>query len=184
MNPPSTASLYPAGTAPVRAEYARFIETRFRLLKPYPLRFLISTAESLQPQVDDASIEEGTNRSAQKRKQEGNSNDDGSLKKAKLSGAERRKLSKEEKKAQRGSNKGRRWAKVRDDVDLCWRFAGSGKCDFGSECVLAHFLLPIRARYIADLVCPLKMSLLSRCTRLSSRETERHLLPFCIHAKP
>ena len=101
------------------------------------LRFLISTAENLQPQVDDASTEEGTNRSAQKRKQEGN--DDGSPKKPKLNGAERQKLSKEEKRAQRGSNKGRRWAKVRDEVDLCWRFAGSGKCDFGSECVFCVF---------------------------------------------
>lgn len=116
----SAASLYPAGTAPVKAE------------------FLTSTAESLQPQVDDASTEEGTNRSAQKRKQEGNPNDDGSPKKPKLNNAERRKLSKEEKKAQRGSNKGRRWAKVRDEVELCWRFAGSGKCDFGSECRFSH----------------------------------------------
>ena len=112
------------------------------------LRFLISTVESLQPQVDDASTEEGTNRSAQKRRQEGNSNDDGSPKKSKLNGAERRKLSKEEKKAQRGSNKGRRWAKVRDEVDLCWRFAGSGKCDFGSECVvIAHFLLAVHGSH-------------------------------------
>ncbi|KAI9464008.1 zinc finger dihydrouridine synthase [Lactarius psammicola] len=116
----SAASLYPAGAAPVRAE------------------FLISTAESLQPQVDDASTEEGTNRHAQKRKQEGSLNDDASPKKPKLNATERRKLSKEEKKAQRGSNKGRRWGKVRDEVDLCWRFAGSGKCDFGSECRFSH----------------------------------------------
>ena len=91
----------------------------------------------MQPQVDDASIEEGTNRSAQKRKQE--VDDDGSPKKPKLNSAERRKLSKEEKKALRGSNKGRRWVKVRDEVDLCWRFAGSGQCDFGSECVFCAF---------------------------------------------
>ncbi|KAH9064603.1 zinc finger dihydrouridine synthase, partial [Lactarius vividus] len=113
-------SAYPAGTAPVKAE------------------FLISTAESLQPQVDDTSTEEGTNRSAQKRGQEDNPNDDNSPKKPKLNAAERRKLSKEDKKAQRGSNKGRRWAKMRDEVDLCWRFAGSGECDFGSECRLSH----------------------------------------------
>jgi tRNA-dihydrouridine synthase 3 len=92
----------------------------------------------LQPQIDDASAEEGLNHSATKRKQEDNLNNDGTPKKTKLSGAERRKLSKEEKKAQRGSNKGRRWAKVRDEVELCWRFAGSGKCDFGSECRLSH----------------------------------------------
>ena len=93
----------------------------------------------MRPQVDDASAEEGTNRSAQKRRQEENPNDDGSSKKPKLNGAERRRLAKEEKKAQRGSNKGRRWAKVRDEVELCWRFAGSGKCDFGSECVLVVY---------------------------------------------
>ncbi len=84
----------------------------------------------MQPQIDDASAEEGLNLSATKRKQEGNSNDYDTPKKTKLSGAARRKLTKEEKKAQRGSNKGRRWAKVRDEVDLCWRFAGSGKCAF------------------------------------------------------
>jgi tRNA-dihydrouridine synthase 3 len=89
----------------------------------------------LLPQVDDALAEEGLNHSTTKRKQEDNLNDDGTPKKTKLSGTERRKLSKDEKKAQRGSNKGRRWAKVRDEVELCWRFAGSGKCDFGSECV-------------------------------------------------
>jgi tRNA-dihydrouridine synthase 3 len=136
----SAASLYPAGTAPVKAEYASLIELSFVCLSlSTTIRFLTSTAESLQPQVDDASTEEGTNRSAQKRKQEGNPNDDGSPKKPKLNNAERRKLSKEEKKAQRGSNKGRRWAKVRDEVELCWRFAGSGKCDFGSECVFCVF---------------------------------------------
>jgi hypothetical protein len=33
---PSAASLYPAGTAPVKAGYAQSIETRLRLLKPGP----------------------------------------------------------------------------------------------------------------------------------------------------
>ena len=113
----SVTTLYPAGTAPIKAE------------------FLLSTLDNLQPQVDDASAEEGTNHAAQKRRQEDDIKDDGTTKKPKLSGSERRRLAKEEKKAQRGSNKGRRWAKVRDEVDLCWKFAGSGKCDFGSECV-------------------------------------------------
>ena len=117
----SLTALYPAGTAPVKAE------------------FLLSALENLRPQVDDASAEEGTNHAAQKRRQEDGTKDDGTPKKQKLSGSARRKLAKEEKKAQRGSNKGRRWAKVRDEVDLCWRLASSGKCDFGSECV---FLRP------------------------------------------
>ncbi|KAI0299405.1 zinc finger dihydrouridine synthase [Multifurca ochricompacta] len=116
----SVTTTYPAGTAPVKAE------------------FLLSTPKTLQPTIDDASAEEGTNHAAQKRKQEGDSDNGTIPKKTKLSGSERRKLTKEEKKAQRGSNKGRRWAKMRDEVDLCWRFAGSGKCDFGSECRFSH----------------------------------------------
>jgi tRNA-dihydrouridine synthase 3 len=105
----------------------------------------------LQPQIDDASAEEGLDLSAIKRKQEGGSNDHNTPKKTKLSGAARRKLTKEEKKAQRGSNKGRRWAKVRDEVDLCWRFAGSGKCDFGSECVF-HLYLDWYHRFFHPLI--------------------------------
>lgn len=124
----SLTTLYPAGTAPIKAE------------------FLLSALENLRPQVDDASAEEGTNHAAQKRRQEDDVKDDGTPKKPKLSGSERRKLAKEEKKAQRGSNKGRRWAKVRDEVELCWRFAGSGKCDFGSECVLSTCTITLLTR--------------------------------------
>lgn len=130
----STTTLYPAGTAPVKAEFVQSILTQFFVHRQHHIRFLLSVPDKLQPQIDDASAEEGLNLSATKRKQDGNSSDHDIPKKTKLSGAARRKLTKEEKKAQRGSNKGRRWAKVRDEVDLCWRFAGSGKCDFGSEC--------------------------------------------------
>ncbi len=130
----STTTLYPAGTAPVKAEFVQSVLTQFIIYRQHHIRFLLSALDKLQPQIDDASAEEGLNPSAAKRKQEGSSNDDHSNpKKTKLSGAARRKLTKEEKKAQRGSNKGRRWAKVRDEVELCWRFAGSGQCDFGSE---------------------------------------------------
>lgn len=48
-------------------------------------------------------------------------------------GFSRKKISKEQKKAQRGANKGRRFGKVRDDLDLCWRIAGGGLCEFGEE---------------------------------------------------
>ena len=147
----SRTALHPAGTAPVKAE------------------FLLSALENLQSQVDDASAEEGTNHAAQKRRQEDDVKDDGTPKKPKLSGSERRKLAKEEKKAQRGSNKGRRWAKVRDEVELCWRFAGSGKCDFGPECVSSRPLVDLY-RYLTD-------SHISRC-RLS------HDIPAYLEAKP
>ena len=50
-----------------------------------------------------------------------------------LSGAQRKKLAKEERKKHRGANKGRRFQKVRDEVELCFRLAGGKDCEFGSE---------------------------------------------------
>jgi len=40
-------------------------------------------------------------------------------------------MSKEEKKATRGANKGRRFGKVRDEVDLCWKIANESICEYG-----------------------------------------------------
>lgn len=52
-----------------------------------------------------------------------------------MSGAQRKKLAREEKKKRRGQNKGRRFQKVRDDLELCWKVAAGETCEFGSECV-------------------------------------------------
>lgn len=49
------------------------------------------------------------------------------------SGGGRKKWSKEERKNKRGANKGRRFQKVRDDLELCWRVAVGKTCEFGSE---------------------------------------------------
>ena len=54
----------------------------------------------------------------------------------KLSGAQRKKLAKEERKQKRGANKGRRFQKVRDELELCFRVASGKQCDFGTEYVL------------------------------------------------
>lgn len=50
----------------------------------------------------------------------------------------RKKLTKEQKKAQRGANKGRRFGKVRDELELCWRVANGTICERGSECRFTH----------------------------------------------
>ena len=52
-----------------------------------------------------------------------------------MSGAQRKKLARDEKKKRRGQNKGRRFQKVRDELDLCWKVAAGEACEFGSECV-------------------------------------------------
>ncbi|KAI6025999.1 hypothetical protein EDC04DRAFT_224897 [Pisolithus marmoratus] len=50
----------------------------------------------------------------------------------------RKKFTKEQKKAQRGANKGRRFGKVRDELELCWRVANGTICEHGSECRFTH----------------------------------------------
>jgi tRNA-dihydrouridine synthase 3 len=49
-----------------------------------------------------------------------------------LPGPFRNRMSKEQKKARRGQNKARRFGKVRDELELCWRVAAGKTCDFGS----------------------------------------------------
>ena len=56
-------------------------------------------------------------------------------------GAKLAHLSKEERKNKRGANKGRRFQKVRDDLELCWRVAVGKTCEFGAECVAFTLLL-------------------------------------------
>jgi tRNA-dihydrouridine synthase 3 len=48
-----------------------------------------------------------------------------------------KKEKREGKKKLKGANKGRRWTKVHDELNLCWRLASGKTCEFGSECVLS-----------------------------------------------
>lgn len=113
-------------------------------------RYLLTANPQPLPQVDDDAAEGSTSkvkRDARDGDRDGDGEDGHASKKARLSGAERRKLTKDEKKQQRGQNKGRRWGKVRDELDLCWRFASEGKCDFGAECVASHLVHSFAAAY-------------------------------------
>ncbi|THH16372.1 hypothetical protein EW146_g4263 [Bondarzewia mesenterica] len=118
---PELANPFPAGTAPVKREY------------------LLTVDAKLAPVADDDAAEGSTSHSNGTTDLCGDAGEDERpSKKAKLSASEKRKLSKDEKKKQRGSNKGRRWQKVRDDLDLCWRVASGGTCEFGTECRWNH----------------------------------------------
>lgn len=48
-------------------------------------------------------------------------------------GRRQKKWSKEERKNKRGANKARRFQKVRDELELCWRVASGKLCEFGEE---------------------------------------------------
>lgn len=74
-------------------------------------------------------------------------------------------MSKEEKKAQRGQNRGRRFGKVRDEFDLCWKIANGAVCEHGTE----YVALPSSISY--------SISLLFRCRF-------NHDIPSYLGAKP
>lgn len=85
--------------------------------------------ERLPPPPDDDAAESGN-------VVEATCTGDGTLdgqppqKKMRISGAQRKKLAKEAKQAkkERGANKGRRYAKVREDVEICWKIACGEPC--------------------------------------------------------
>ncbi|KAF8065084.1 hypothetical protein FPV67DRAFT_1562931 [Lyophyllum atratum] len=64
-------------------------------------------------------------------------------------------MTKEQKKAQRGANKGRRFGKVRDELDLCWRIANGATCEYGAaECRFTHDVPAYLAAKAQDIRIP------------------------------
>jgi tRNA-dihydrouridine synthase 3 len=89
------------------------------------LLLINNSAGSSSGPDDDAS--EGTTSHSRGYARDGESGD------ARSRGSSRGKMSKEQKKAHRGQNKGRKFGKVRDELDLCWRVANGSTCEFGAE---------------------------------------------------
>ncbi|KAH9937802.1 zinc finger dihydrouridine synthase [Epithele typhae] len=114
----ATPTKLPPGTAAIKPEYLLSVQPR--------------------DAPDDDAAEGGTSHVAAHGRPDGaiDAGDDGGGKR--LSGAQRKKLAKEERKNKRGANKGRRFQKVRDDVELCFRVASGQQCDFGAECRFTH----------------------------------------------
>ncbi|KAJ6587378.1 hypothetical protein B0H10DRAFT_2093936 [Mycena sp. CBHHK59/15] len=69
-------------------------------------------------------------------------------------GPARVKLTKAQKKAQTGMNKGRRFGKVRDELDLCFKIATGGVCEFGDKCRNNHDMSGYLAAKPQDLRLP------------------------------
>lgn len=93
-------------------------------------RFLLSSVTSAIAPDDDAA--EGSSRSGRNDDTQGEERGGG-----KLSGSQRKRFAKEERKKHRGANKGRRFARVQDDVELCWKVATGRTCEFGAEYVIS-----------------------------------------------
>ncbi|KAF8881681.1 hypothetical protein CPB84DRAFT_1687038 [Gymnopilus junonius] len=63
-------------------------------------------------------------------------------------------MTKEQKKARQGQNKGRKFGKVRDELDLCWRIANGSICEYGSECRFTHDIAAYLAVKAPDIHMP------------------------------
>jgi len=97
--------------------------TRSKLIKAV-LRFLISIKN--QYTADDDAAEGATSYPRGQPYRDGRDIDARDTR-----GPSRSKLTKEQKKAQRGANKGRKFGKIKDELDLCWKVANGSVCEFG-----------------------------------------------------
>ncbi|KAJ7708634.1 zinc finger dihydrouridine synthase [Mycena metata] len=121
--------MLPAGTAQVKAE------------------FLLSVNPTTSVPDDDAA--EGSTSHVR-----GGAPSEDQQEDTRSTGPARGKWTKEKKKAQSGMNKGRRFGKVRDEVDLCYRVASGRICDFGDKCRNNHDLAGYLAAKPPDLRFP------------------------------
>ena len=115
----------PPGTAPVKAEYVqRCISV---IILTNIARFLLGNAS--RPAVDDDAAEGSTS---------AHTGTIDPIADTDANPGGRKKLTRQQKKAHRGANKGRRFGKVRDELELCWRVANGTLCEQGSQYVLLH----------------------------------------------
>jgi len=123
--PLATPLICPPGTAPIKTEYS-FSQVYDGIIVSlmsgfFFFRFLISYTTQNLPD-DDAAEGSTTQISRPSHRQHGY---------PPSTGPQRKHMSKEEKKATRGANKGRRFGKIRDEVDLCWKIANESICEYG-----------------------------------------------------
>ncbi|KAG1859955.1 zinc finger dihydrouridine synthase [Suillus tomentosus] len=105
-----TSMSLPPGTAPVKRQF---------LLSPATL-----------PTVDDDAAEGSTAHTGTSRVDAVDTDPRGT--------GGRKKWTKAQKKEKRGANKGRKFGKVHDQLELCWRVANGKICEHGDECRFTH----------------------------------------------
>ncbi|KAL0572766.1 tRNA-dihydrouridine synthase 3 [Marasmius crinis-equi] len=133
--------VFPAGTAPVKAEY------------------LIQTSAPAPPPDDDAA-EGGTTVSSGKKAIPGDAQESEESGSGKQDGMSNRAKKRAERKEKRGANKGRRFNKIKDDLDVCWKTANGQICEFGTECRFNHDIPSYLASKPEDLRIPLVSEIL------------------------
>lgn len=92
-----------------------------------------------------------------------------------------RKKTKEEKKDRRGANKGRRFGKVRDDLELCWKVACGTMCDFADESVLVPIFVTRKTNNVVDAGSPM---ISPHISRRKPKTFDSHRIPRCPTSPP
>ena len=95
----------------------------------YAGRFLIH--DHPPTAIDDDLAEGGHDSRGEDEPRNALDGDEPPTKKPRLSGAQKKKLARASGVKQTGANKGRRFAKVRDEIDVCWKFASGETCPNG-----------------------------------------------------
>ncbi|PAV17921.1 zinc finger dihydrouridine synthase [Pyrrhoderma noxium] len=136
-----------SGTAPIKAEYLLSNETRVV--------------------ADDDSAEKATSHINGSTNSVPQDNDDDAQPPGK-----RQRFSKQEKKKRTGANKGRRYVKMRDEVELCWKLANGEACELGEECRFIHDINEYLGKKPRDLSFPTTIDGLSIPVTSTSENVE------------
>ncbi|KIJ33534.1 hypothetical protein M422DRAFT_35449 [Sphaerobolus stellatus SS14] len=148
-----TRRALPPGVAPVKPEYI----ISFR---PTTLPDDDSAEGSTNQSVERASALNDAAHAGEKREADADADaeegDDTEppVKKQKLSGAQRKRLAREEKKAKRGANKNRKFGMVHEEVELCWKVAMGETCEFAEKCRFTHAIKSYLSTKSRDLKIP------------------------------
>jgi len=145
------SSAYPTGEALIKAEYRLPIE------RPPPPDD--DAAESALP--GDVPCPESNNPDGEPPQ-----------KKIRISGAQRKKQAREasQAKKERGANKGRRFAKVRENVEICWKVACGEPCT-GNGCRFMHDIPEYLTAKPADIFFPPVSAILTESPFVSIDES-------------
>lgn len=112
-------------------KYSHVLASRFLIRTPALISSTSLTEERVATHESANEAEIAHAGTVRRREEDADAPQEGAppAKKPKLSGAQRKKLAKEAKQKQRGQNKARRFLRVSDEVDVCWKVACSLPCD-------------------------------------------------------
>ncbi|KAG9019423.1 tRNA-dihydrouridine synthase 3 [Tulasnella sp. 427] len=139
--------------------------------------FLIGSSNTpVAPAVDDDEAEGAVTTQNDHKRQlqaatgQGEEEAEPAAKKPKLSGAQRKKQAREDKKKNKGMNTNRKFTRTHDEIQLCWKIANGERCPEGSKCRFSHDIPGYLASKPRDIYFPSASALSSASPFISLPE--------------